>query len=181
MSETEPERPIPHWRSVASFFLDVALALTVTGYAVGLAIGGIETGGPVLEEAVGLAAIILAVLYFYFFDKYLGGTVGRYIFRVAIPNSHENAPYARSVVAFLVDFIASFVVLGYAIALASGQMDQFRFHLTGNRALMLLAAMGAYFVVFDLFLGGTIGRRILKVAPARRGTSHRRRLNESPR
>lgn len=67
----------------------------------------------------------------------------------------------RIIVAFLLDLITSFLVLGYLIALIFGGTTEDGFSLQGGTALLLFAAVIAYFVVFNRFLGGTIWKRIL--------------------
>lgn len=68
----------------------------------------------------------------------------------------------RIVLAFILDLITSFAVLGYAIGVVFGGATENGFALEGWRALLLLAAIIAYFIVFDRYLGGTIWKRILR-------------------
>lgn len=67
----------------------------------------------------------------------------------------------RIVLAFLLDLITSFMVLGYVIALIFGGATEKGFSLQGGSALLLFVAIIAYFVVFNRFFGGTIWKRIL--------------------
>lgn len=68
----------------------------------------------------------------------------------------------RIILAFLLDLVMSFAILGYLIGLVFGGATDTGFSLEGWRALLLFAAVIAYFVVFNRFLGGTIWKRILR-------------------
>ncbi|MEO3999762.1 hypothetical protein [Mesorhizobium sp. CAU 1732] len=68
----------------------------------------------------------------------------------------------RIVLAFILDLITAFAVLGYVIGVVFGGATENGFALEGWRALLLLAAIIAYFIVFDRYLGGTIWKRILR-------------------
>ncbi|MEX4008235.1 hypothetical protein [Neoaquamicrobium sediminum] len=76
-------------------------------------------------------------------------------------------PYWRAVGSFLLDFVTSFLVLGYLFAFMIGQTTEAGFRLTGLPAFLVIVLVVAYFVVFNRFLGGTIWRRILGVPPVR--------------
>lgn len=67
----------------------------------------------------------------------------------------------RIILAFFLDLITSFVVLGYVISRVFGGATETGFALEGWTALLLFASVIAYFVVFNRFLGGTIWKRIL--------------------
>jgi hypothetical protein len=67
----------------------------------------------------------------------------------------------RIILAFILDLITAFVVLGYLIALLFGGTTEGGFALQGWTALLLFVAIVAYFVVFNRFLGGTIWKRVL--------------------
>lgn len=69
----------------------------------------------------------------------------------------------RIVLAFILDLLMSFVLLGYAIGLLFGGATDNGFSLEGWPAFLLFAAVIAYFIVFNKFLGGTIWKRILGV------------------
>ncbi|SCX34671.1 hypothetical protein [Agrobacterium rosae] len=68
----------------------------------------------------------------------------------------------RIVLAFILDFLTSFMVFGYIIATLFGGTTDGGFKLEGGPALLLFAAVIAYFIVFNRFLGGTIWKHILK-------------------
>ena len=67
----------------------------------------------------------------------------------------------RIILAFILDFLTAFFVLGYVISRVFGGATETGFSLEGGPALLLFAAVVAYFVIFNRFLGGTIWKRIL--------------------
>lgn len=67
----------------------------------------------------------------------------------------------RIVTAFLLDLFGAFFVLGIAIGSVTGGLTEGGFELTGWPAMLLFGGIIAYFVCFDRFLGGTIGKRLL--------------------
>ena len=73
----------------------------------------------------------------------------------------------RIILAFLLDLITAFVVIGWLIARATGSMTATGFTLTGGPALLLFGLIIGYFVVFDRYLGGTIWKRILRAVRRR--------------
>lgn len=68
----------------------------------------------------------------------------------------------RIILAFILDLITAFMVIGYIVALLTGNTTENGFQLNGLPALVLFALVIAYFVVFNRFLGGTIWKYILK-------------------
>lgn len=74
----------------------------------------------------------------------------------------QTEPVARwrIILAFVLDLITSFFVLGYLVGLVFGGATESGFALSGWRALLLLALMIAYFVVGGR-TGGTIWQRVL--------------------
>ena len=68
----------------------------------------------------------------------------------------------RIILAFILDLITSFLVLGYIIAKLTGNTTEGGFQLNGAPALVLFALVIAYFVVLGRYGGGTIWQRILK-------------------
>ncbi len=62
----------------------------------------------------------------------------------------------RAVLAFILDFLTSFIVIGYIIAILLGGTTDAGFELKGGPAFLLFAAVVAYFIVFNRFFGGTI-------------------------
>ncbi|MCW0001317.1 hypothetical protein OE766_24135 [Pararhizobium sp. YC-54] len=68
----------------------------------------------------------------------------------------------RIVLAAILDFLTAFFVLGYLIASIFGGRTEEGFNLQGGAALLMMALIVAYFVVFNKFLGGTIWKRILR-------------------
>lgn len=68
----------------------------------------------------------------------------------------------RIVLAFVLDLITSFAVLGYLIAKLTGNTTEGGFQLNGMPALILFALIIVYFVVLGRYGGGTLWQRILK-------------------
>jgi len=79
---------------------------------------------------------------------------------------HRGPPAWKIILAFLLDLITTFFVLGYAIAAMTGDLVDGGFSLSGLPALVLFVLIIAYFVGLGKFGGGTIWQRILG---ARRG------------
>ena len=71
----------------------------------------------------------------------------------------------RRGLAGLLDFLTVFFIGGYAIGSLTGEATQSGFNLTGLPALVLLAALIAYFYFGWKVLGGTIWQRILGARP----------------
>lgn len=67
----------------------------------------------------------------------------------------------RIILAFILDLVTSFLVLGYLIGIVFGGATDTGFSLQGGPALLLLVAIVAYFLIFNRFLGGTIWKRML--------------------
>lgn len=67
----------------------------------------------------------------------------------------------RIILAFILDFLTSFIILGYLVSRMFGGATEGGFSLEGWTALLLFGLMIAYFLVFNRFLGGTIWKRIL--------------------
>lgn len=68
----------------------------------------------------------------------------------------------RIILAFLLDLVTAFLVLGFAVASVTGDRTEGGFQLNGLPAVVLFGLIIAYFIVFNSFLGGTIWKRILK-------------------
>lgn len=71
----------------------------------------------------------------------------------------------RVVVAWIIDIFGGFLVFGYVIGLIFGGSTDTGFRLQGWTALLLFAVLIAYVIGFNRYLGGTIGKRIMKVVP----------------
>lgn len=67
----------------------------------------------------------------------------------------------RIVLAAILDFLTAFFGLGFLVAALTGGMTENGFQLNGWPALLVLALIVAYFVVFNKFFGGTIWKWIL--------------------
>ena len=68
----------------------------------------------------------------------------------------------RKVLAAILDAITIFFAGGYAVGYLTGSLTDDGFSLQGLPALILLAVIIGYFVVFSRYLGGTLWQRILK-------------------
>ncbi|MBT6401484.1 hypothetical protein HN803_01135 [candidate division WWE3 bacterium] len=69
----------------------------------------------------------------------------------------------KKFLAFVLDFLISFVFLGYIIALMTGETTGGGFNLQGGSALVLFILIVAYVVIGRKLWGQTLGRKILKV------------------
>ena len=69
----------------------------------------------------------------------------------------------RKVVAAILDFLTVFFAGGYAIGRLTGNLTDDGFKLEGVPALVLIALVIAYFVIFTKYLGGTLWQRVLGV------------------
>lgn len=76
----------------------------------------------------------------------------------------DKGPMWKRVLAFILDLLGSFILFGWIIAKFTGETTQEGFNLTGGSAFLLFALVIAYFVIFNKFLGGTIGKRIFGIA-----------------
>jgi uncharacterized RDD family membrane protein YckC len=74
----------------------------------------------------------------------------------------RNPSTWRRVLAFILDLITAFIVLGFIVAAFTGGRTDDGFQLSGWPAFLLFALVIAYFPVFNRFLGGTIWKYILK-------------------
>jgi uncharacterized RDD family membrane protein YckC len=66
----------------------------------------------------------------------------------------------RLLLAAIFDIISTFVGFGFLVASFTGGLIEHGFSLSGWAALLWLALTVAYFIVFNKFLGGTIGKWI---------------------
>lgn len=80
----------------------------------------------------------------------------------ALPEAKSVATW-RKVVAFILDLVFSFAVLGYVIGWLTGGLTDKGFELQGGPALLLFALVILYFVLCSRFLGGTVFQRLLRV------------------
>ncbi len=71
----------------------------------------------------------------------------------------EPAPTWKRVLAGGLDFITAFSGLGYVIGWATGMLTPNGFKLEGGPALLLMAAVVAYFYVGRHYAGGTLWDR----------------------
>lgn len=68
----------------------------------------------------------------------------------------------RKVLAGILDFFTVFLVGGYLIGKATGNLTDDGFNLQGWPAVLLFAIVVAYFVLGWKYLGGTIWQRVLR-------------------
>ena len=82
-------------------------------------------------------------------------------------------PGWKHVIAFFIDLLLAFFVLGGLIAWAFGELHvedgHVGFELTGLPAIVVLLAVVAYWVIGNR-TGGTIGKRIFKIPGKRRAS-----------
>ena len=77
-----------------------------------------------------------------------------------IPNRQPST--WRIVLAAILDFFTAFWLFGYLVALVFGGRTENGFSLEGMPAVIMMALMVAYFIVFNRYLGGTVWKRLLK-------------------
>ncbi len=80
----------------------------------------------------------------------------------------KPAPLMRRILAGFLDLATAFGLSGYLVARFTGGLTDHGFNLEGAPALLCIALVIAYFVVFGRFLGGTLWQRILRTRPATR-------------
>ncbi len=76
--------------------------------------------------------------------------------------SEKQVASWRIILAFILDLITSFAVLGYIVASFTGDTTGAGFSLEGGPAIVLFLLVIVYFVGMNRFAGGTIWKRILK-------------------
>ena len=69
----------------------------------------------------------------------------------------------RKVLAAILDFLMVFFVGGYVIGRFTGNLVDGGFKLEGAPALVLIAVIVLYFLIFTKLLGGTLWQRVLGV------------------
>lgn len=69
----------------------------------------------------------------------------------------------RKITAFIIDIFLSFFVIGGTIAYLTGDLTSGGFSLDGGPALLAIALVITYFIVGNKYLGGTIGKRIVRL------------------
>lgn len=74
--------------------------------------------------------------------------------------SGEKVSTWRIILAFVLDLITAFAVLGYIVAKFTGNTTDGGFELNGAPAILLFALIIGYFVA-GRFIGGTLWQRIL--------------------
>jgi len=68
----------------------------------------------------------------------------------------------RIILAFFLDLITAFFVLGYVVGALMGGLTEDGFQLSGMPALVLFALIIVYYIVFNRYLGGTVWKHILR-------------------
>lgn len=74
----------------------------------------------------------------------------------------RNVASWRIILAFILDLLMAFFVLGFIIGRLFGGATETGFALEGWTALLLFGSIVAYFVIFDRLFGGTVWKRILR-------------------
>ena len=74
-------------------------------------------------------------------------------------------PFWKKSIAFIIDFILSFFLIGYITALITNDITDngLGFQLEGMPALIMIVLVVAYFVIFNKYLGGTLGKRLFRI------------------
>ena len=75
----------------------------------------------------------------------------------------EKPIFWRRILAGILDFLLVFFGFGLLIATFTGDTSEFGFLLNGWPALLMIALVIAYFVIFNRYLGGTIFKRIFRI------------------
>jgi hypothetical protein len=78
-----------------------------------------------------------------------------------VPQTEKPVATWRKVVAFILDLVFSFAILGYIIGWFTGGLTDKGFELQGGPALLLFGLVILYFIAFRRFLGGTVFQRLL--------------------
>jgi hypothetical protein len=68
----------------------------------------------------------------------------------------------RRVLAAVLDFICVFAIAGYVVGYLTGNLTDNGFQIEGAPALIVFAAIAAYFVVLGRFFGGTVWQCLLR-------------------
>jgi len=75
--------------------------------------------------------------------------------------SQKNSIKARSFVAFTIDFFISFIVFSFIVSIITHKKGSAGLSIAGNGAYAVFVLMYAYFFIFDKYLHGTIGKRLI--------------------
>jgi uncharacterized RDD family membrane protein YckC len=81
MSEAIVPRNPSTWRRILAFILDLFTAFAVLGYIVAALTGGTTEGGFQLNGWPALLLFALVAAYFVVFNRFLGGTIWKYILK----------------------------------------------------------------------------------------------------
>ena len=75
-----------------------------------------------------------------------------------------EAPTWKKVVAFIIDLVVSFLVLGYLVAAMTGGLTEGGFSLEGGPFFLLIVLVVLYFVLMNKFAGGTLGKMLFGIS-----------------
>ena len=75
---TQPKKPAT-WKLILAGILDFITAFVGLGFLVAWLTGGLTANGFNLTGAPALVCLLLVIAYFIVFNKYLGGTIWRWI------------------------------------------------------------------------------------------------------
>ncbi len=75
-------------------------------------------------------------------------------------------------VALLIDSVLIFLGVGYIIATVTGGITAGGFNLEGGPALILFAIWALYYIILEGTIGGTLGKKILRMNIVKEDGSH---------
>lgn len=81
MSDANPAAVPATWRIVLAFLLDFVTAFFVFGFLVAKLSGGMTPDGFQLQGAAALALFALVIAYYVICNRFLGGTLWKYILK----------------------------------------------------------------------------------------------------
>ena len=76
---------------------------------------------------------------------------------------NEQAPTWKKVLAFIVDLLVSFIVLGYLVAAMTGGLTEDGFNLEGGPAFLVIVLVVLYFVLMNKLVGVTLGKMLFGI------------------
>lgn len=81
MSDTNPAAQPATWRIVLAAIFDFLTAFLIFGYIIASVFGGKTADGFQLDGLPALLLFVLIVAYFILFNRFMGGTIWKRIFR----------------------------------------------------------------------------------------------------
>ncbi len=88
----------------------------------------------------------------------------------------EQTPSWKIILAFFLDFIGSFIVFSITASLITGgfyrteinRVYEYGFHLSWLAVLIVVVCIVGYFKLMRKYYGGTLGKKLLKIADAKK-------------